>query len=82
MSGLFDCQNCGSCGAERDDFARWVPVTECSAADRFMWELIETLQNPSLALDAAFQHFCLDAHDAMTLEQGVAEWHSRRASLL
>lgn len=80
ISGLFDCQTCDNCGAEGDGFARWVPAAEFSPSDRFMWALVETLQNPSLALDAAFQHFCLDAHDIMVIDQAAVEWRSRTAA--
>jgi hypothetical protein len=80
LAGTYDCQTCERCGAEGDDFARWVPVADYSEADRFLLALIDALQNASLVLDANFQRFCLDAYNTMTIEQASAEWRCRATS--
>lgn len=43
-------------------------------ADRFMWEVIERLGNPGLALNAAFQSFCANAFDLFTPRQAAERW--------
>ena len=43
-------------------------------ADRFMWEVIEHLGNPGLAIMAAFQEFCLNTHDLLTPRQAAERW--------
>jgi len=39
-----------------------------------MWEVIERLGNPGLALNAAFQSFCANAFDLFTPRQAAERW--------
>lgn len=43
-------------------------------ADRFMWEVIALLGNPGLAINGAFQQFCLNCHDLLTAHQAAERW--------
>lgn len=77
LAGTYDCQTCENCGAEGDDLAIWGPVEPHSEGDIFLWAVANALQNPSIAHDAEFQRYCLDAHDLVPVEQAVAEWRDR-----
>lgn len=43
-------------------------------ADRFMWEVAESLGNPGLTLNATFQSFCANAFDLLTPRQAAERW--------
>lgn len=50
------------------------PDSDADPADKFMWEVIEHLGNPGLAITAAFQQFCLNTHDLLTPRQAAERW--------
>ena len=79
LSGTYDSHTCGICGAESNNLTLWVPTAPADSADAFLWDVVEDLQNASLARDAEFQLFCLNVHDTLTVEEAAAEWRSRTA---
>ena len=80
LSGTQDCKTCGNCGADCDDFARWIPARAYSDVDAFLWAVIAVLQTPSLAHSIEFQFFCVIVHGTVTVEQAAADWRARKAT--
>ena len=80
LSGTQHCKMCGSCGADCDDLARWIPARSYSDKDEFLWAVIADLQTPSLAHSIEFQFFCVIVHGTVTVEQAAADWRARKAT--
>lgn len=77
LAGTYDCQTCGGCGAEGDDFVQWVPAGPRAFADRFFWAVVEALSTPSVAYDPSFQCFCLAHQGKLWAEDAAAAWLNR-----
>lgn len=43
-------------------------------ADRFMWDVADSLGNPGLTLNVAFQSCCANAYDLLTSCQAAERW--------
>jgi predicted RNA-binding Zn-ribbon protein involved in translation (DUF1610 family) len=74
LSETYDCHSCTRCEADGDDLVIWGSADPQSDADTFLWAVASALQNLSLAQDAEFQRYCLDAHDLIPLDEAVAVW--------
>jgi predicted RNA-binding Zn-ribbon protein involved in translation (DUF1610 family) len=77
LSGTYDCETCTGCGAEGDEFARWIPAASKAPADRFFWAVFTLLDDVAFATDIRCQHFCLEAVDKMAPALAADEWRRR-----
>jgi hypothetical protein len=80
LAGTYDCQTCGDCGAEGDDFVRWVPAAPQAPADQFFWAVVETLATPAIACDPTFQRFCLAQQPESFAEDAAAGWIAKQTT--
>lgn len=77
LLAVYDSQTCEQCGAESNHLVNWVPVAVPGTTEAFRWDVIEALQMPALADDAAFQTFCGEVHACQTVELAAATWRNR-----
>jgi hypothetical protein len=77
LLATYDSQTCERCGADSNHLIDWVPLAVPGTADAFRWDVIEELERPSLANDAAFRQFCDEADGTLSVEQAAATWRNR-----
>ncbi|MCP5400481.1 MAG: hypothetical protein H6921_14765 [Sphingomonas sp.] len=80
ISGLFDCETCGECGAEGDYFARWVPATGMTSAEEFFFEVMDLLGSSILAHNAEFEAFCQEHQGKVKPKDAAELWRARNLS--
>lgn len=76
LLATYDSQTCERCGADSNNLAIWVPVAEPGSATAFLWQVIQVLENTSLAWDADFQLFCAEHHEDLTADEAATGWRS------
>ncbi|EQB16818.1 MULTISPECIES: hypothetical protein [Sphingobium] len=74
LLATYDSQTCERCGADSNNLALWVPVVEPGTAAAFRWEVIQVLEDASLAGNADFQRFCDDRHGQQPASEAAACW--------
>lgn len=74
LFATYDSQTCERCGADSNNLALWVPVVEAGSAAAFRWEVIQVLEDTSLAGSAEFQRFCDDRHGHERANDAAAHW--------
>lgn len=80
LLATYDSHTCERCGADSNNLALWFPATAPGSDAAFLWEVIQILENMSLATDAAFQRFCAERHRSVSAADAAAAWRSAAAA--
>ena len=74
LLATYDNQTCQRCGADSNNLSLWVSVVVPGSAAAFRWDVIQVLEDTSLAANAAFQRFCDEYHGRVPADEVATLW--------
>lgn len=80
LLATYDSQTCQRCGADSNNLALWVSAVEPGSAAAFRWDVIQMLEDISLAANVAFQRFCDERHGRVPADGVATDWLKQPAT--